>query len=515
MAFHGPPPGGGQGVGVRSYAGIASINTSVRDEKNVLEIRLEKSEGAKFNLTISEIESLLVKLGIDAAHFLGVSPCPEGKGVVFITLHPAVNINRFLHKQESYILKKGVQTTVIRPAGKKEVSVFISGLHPNTKDQAVLRYLAAHGKVSQKEKVIHHVFPGEQGSSLLAGKLNGDRSYMVEITKPMGSFHIIDGEKVSVKYRSQARTCARCHMTACSGKGIARDCLEDRVLLSAHMEKHWKEIGFKPDSNTSFEEEDTAEIEIQIGRASIAKRMETGPDLTHRYSSIIISGFSADQDMTEIHQLLLAQGLPQSFDSADIVKTEKSGKLTIKDLSPQDCLLIMEKMHGQKFLGKKVFVTSVVSGSPSKPRQNPESTNVPKPPPLPLPSPLLASQMNLKITQHLRPTATKQNLASLLMVHPPLINSLQHMSSSSVSDSEPEASSLPVSPNMQAKIDLFDKEYRRISNAEKRKAIESPEKFENTFLSKSEVKKLKKENKQRRRLEHKEAEKKQNQLNVC
>ena len=101
------------------------------------------------------------------------------------------------------------------------------------------------------------------------------------------------------------------------------------------------------------------------------------------------------------------------------------------------------------------------------------------------------------------------------MVHPPLINSLQHMSSSSVSDSEPEASSLPVSPNMQAKIDLFDKEYRRISNAEKRKAIESPEKFENTFLSKSEVKKLKKENKQRRRLEHKEAEKKQNQLNVC
>ena len=206
----------------------------------MLEVRLEKSEGAKFNLSMVETESLLVKLGIDSSHFLGVSSFPEGKGVVFITLHAAVNINRFLYKQESYILKEGVQTTVICPAGKKEVSVLISGLHPNTKDQAVLRYLAAHGKVSQKDRVIHHVFTGEPGSSLLADKLNGNRSYMVEITKPMGSYHIIDGEKVSVRYRGQTRTCARCHRTEreCNGKGVTSDCQEDRVLLSTHMGKH-------------------------------------------------------------------------------------------------------------------------------------------------------------------------------------------------------------------------------------------------------------------------------------
>ena len=208
-------------------------------------MRLEKSDGARFNLSMIETESLLVKLGIDKSHFHGVSSCPEGKGVVYITLHSAVNISRFLSRQESYILKKGVQTSQIRPAGKKEVSVFISGLHPNTKDQAVIRYLAAHGKVSQKDKVIHHVFPGETGSSLLAGKTNGDRSYMVEITKPMGSYHIIDGEKVSVKYRGQIRTCARCHQSErdCSGNAVARDCKEDRVLLSTHMEKHWELIG--------------------------------------------------------------------------------------------------------------------------------------------------------------------------------------------------------------------------------------------------------------------------------
>ena len=114
----------------------------------------------------------------------------------------------------------------------------IFGLHPNTKDQAVIKYLSAHGKVSTTDRVIHHVYPGAPGSSLCAGKLNGNRSYMVEVTKPLGSYHIIDGEKVSVKYRGQDRTCARCHKTEsiCQGKAMARDCTSDRVLLSTHME---------------------------------------------------------------------------------------------------------------------------------------------------------------------------------------------------------------------------------------------------------------------------------------
>ena len=164
------------GSSYSSYSCIASINKSVRENKNILEVRLERSEGVRFNLTIVETEGLLKKLGIDSNHFLGVSCCPEGKGVVYITLHPSVNINRFLHKNEAYVLKEGIQTSVIRPAGKKEVSVMVSGLHPNTRDQAVIRYLTAHGKVSQSDQVIHHVYPGRSGSSLLAGKLNGNRS---------------------------------------------------------------------------------------------------------------------------------------------------------------------------------------------------------------------------------------------------------------------------------------------------------------------------------------------------
>ena len=119
-----------------------------------------------------ELDHLLIRLGIDGSHFTGVSCCPEGKGVVYVTLHPTVNIQRFLNKSESFVLKEGIRTGFIRPAGKKELSVTISGLHPNTKDQAVVKYLAAHGKVSTTDKVIHHVYPGAPGSSLCAGKVN-------------------------------------------------------------------------------------------------------------------------------------------------------------------------------------------------------------------------------------------------------------------------------------------------------------------------------------------------------
>ena len=128
-------------------------------------------------------------------NLMGVSACPEGKPVILITLHPSVDISRFVYRNESYIVKEGVRTSSIRPAGRKDVLVTVLGLHPNTKDQAVIRYLEAHGKVSRLDKVIHHVFPGAPGSSLCAGKLNGNRSFVMDITVPMGSYHIIDGEK--------------------------------------------------------------------------------------------------------------------------------------------------------------------------------------------------------------------------------------------------------------------------------------------------------------------------------
>ena len=327
--------GGGSEISAAksSYVGIASLNTSVRDNKNLLEIRLERADfNVSYNLSQEECDHLLMRLGIDHSHFIGVSCCPEGKGVIYVTLHPQVNIQRFLHKNECFEIKRGLRTSIIRPAGKKEQAVTILGLHPNTKDQAVVKYLSAHGKVSLTDRVIHHVYPGAPGSSLCAGKLNGNRTYMMEVTKAMGSYHIIDGEKVSLKYRGQSKTCARCHETEniCPGKAVAKNCVSDRVLLSTHMMEHWKNIGYSPDTSDLNEVD---ELDIQIGKkvpepppADLLR-----PDHTSKYSSVVINGFSKEADEEEVYDILIQGGLPKSYKKENILKNEKNGQITRLD----------------------------------------------------------------------------------------------------------------------------------------------------------------------------------------
>ena len=227
------------GAQPKTWSTIVSMNTSPRDEKNVLEVRLEKfvREGSdrpsvRFSLSVAEISNLLTKLTIDGSHLAGVSACPAGKGVVYITLKPTVDITRFLKKEIYQLKKEGnvvVQTSIIRPAGKKEVPVTVTGLCPLTKDQAVKRYLAAHGKVGQSDRVIHHVWLADSG--MLAGHPTGERTYMVEITRPMGSYHIIDGEKVVIRYRNQDKTCAGCHRSGHQDN----NCPGPRVHLTDYM----------------------------------------------------------------------------------------------------------------------------------------------------------------------------------------------------------------------------------------------------------------------------------------
>ena len=88
---------------------------------------------------------------------------------------------------ESYILKPGIRTTTIRPVGNRDIAVSVFGLHPDTRDEAVVQYLSAHGEVNKKDPVIYGVFPGAPGSTLLSGKRNGNRTYMMEVKKNMGN----------------------------------------------------------------------------------------------------------------------------------------------------------------------------------------------------------------------------------------------------------------------------------------------------------------------------------------
>ena len=103
----------------------------------------------------------------------------------------------------------------------------------------------------------------------------------------MGSYHIIDGEKVSVRYNGQEWTCARCHQLKnyFPGLAVARNCTADRVLLSEHMREHWEKIAFKPETDT-LNEVDEEEPAIQVG--SIQNKSVNVPDttLTSKYCSL-------------------------------------------------------------------------------------------------------------------------------------------------------------------------------------------------------------------------------------
>ena len=50
--------GGSSREGAPSYSSITAINTSARDSKIILEIRLEKQQGASFNMKMEETEKV-------------------------------------------------------------------------------------------------------------------------------------------------------------------------------------------------------------------------------------------------------------------------------------------------------------------------------------------------------------------------------------------------------------------------------------------------------------------------
>ena len=113
----------------------------------------------------------------------------------------------------------------------------------------MIDYLGKFGKVFTS-KVVHSVF-SEGG---LKGLRNGDRFYKMEVRPgtDLGSYHIIDGNKITLRYPGQQQTYARCHQgpQQCRGKGIARRC---EAEFQAYILNLWKEVGYSPD-NYNFSE---------------------------------------------------------------------------------------------------------------------------------------------------------------------------------------------------------------------------------------------------------------------
>ena len=127
-----------------SWADVVGSKLTSGWKKNILEIVLEKDQKGPFIVNDQDCATVMRKIGLDmrpGVQVESVQVCPNGRGLVLITLKPEVAIEQFCSHDVFEVTATGVRAVNIKPAGKRDVVVTIRGLHPNTKDDTVLAYL--------------------------------------------------------------------------------------------------------------------------------------------------------------------------------------------------------------------------------------------------------------------------------------------------------------------------------------------------------------------------------------
>ena len=78
----------------------------------MLEIVLEKDSRGSFNVSEEDCAKVLCKLGLDprpGVHVESVQICPNGRGVLLITLKKEVPIERFCHHDVFQVTQSGIR----------------------------------------------------------------------------------------------------------------------------------------------------------------------------------------------------------------------------------------------------------------------------------------------------------------------------------------------------------------------------------------------------------------------
>ena len=220
-------PGGGLNKVQPSYADRLKTNIKYdqRLKRNVLQIVIEKNEKeAEIVLDPTTVARVLRSIGIAIdTQMVGYQiqfgrPC-----ILSVWVQQGVNLERFC-KMENILVSKGVMTGSIRPAGRKDVIVTVSGLNFNTPDTLMQEYFIKFGGKLMTTSVSYSRFT----EGPFKGKFNGERKYQVdfsEATSSMGTYHYIDGSRLRVFYRGNTKTFGRCHQVSgqCRGEGVRKN----------------------------------------------------------------------------------------------------------------------------------------------------------------------------------------------------------------------------------------------------------------------------------------------------
>ena len=350
-----------------SFAAVTSRLLEPAIKKNVLEVILEKDTRGSYNVSDTECARFLAKLGLDMRpgyQIEGVQICPNGRGVIFVTLKKEVDISKFCRYDIIDITSTGIRSIIVKPAGKREVVINMRGIHPNTSDNVVVDYMKNFGKLVSN-KVVYGVYT----DGPLRGMKNGDRSLKMELLPNinLGSYHVLDGCKVSLKYPGQLQTCARCLKISreCKGNGVARKCEAEGGLKRNFMEyitTLWNEIGYSPHSeNSDLEDIESGSVDQQVGGQFTPQKVVSSPD---KFVGISIKNFPRDVDHAEFVDLLIDAGLPE--EKLDLIKIGYNGTISIRGLNNELCLNLIQYIHGKKYLSKTIFCNGIVPMTPEK-----------------------------------------------------------------------------------------------------------------------------------------------------
>ena len=184
-----------------SYADRLKTNIKFdqRLKRNVLEINIEKEENEiEVVLDQNVVAKLTKSLKMDVSSEMEGYQTKFTKygAIISVWCRQGVNLEKFC-RNEKIQVTNGVYTGNIYPAGRKDVSVKVSGLNWNTPDSLVIEYIKKFGGQLVSDEVIYETFT----DGPLCGKKTGDRKYQVIFSGiQMGTFHFLDGERVKFFY---------------------------------------------------------------------------------------------------------------------------------------------------------------------------------------------------------------------------------------------------------------------------------------------------------------------------
>ena len=194
---------------VLSYADRLKTNVKFdqRLKRNVLEIEIKKADKeAEIALNDEIVARVTRSIGLDIGSQIEGYQVQYGRTpIIHVWCSPGVQLDKYCFS-ESIAISRGVSTGRIRPAGKRDVFVSITGLNFNTPDSLVQNYIEKFGGKLVTDRVIYGKF--KEGP--FTGKFNGERRYQVDFSDShtnMGSYHILDGHRVRVNFKGNITTC--------------------------------------------------------------------------------------------------------------------------------------------------------------------------------------------------------------------------------------------------------------------------------------------------------------------